>query len=455
MIAFMTLLCLGAVITPVVRGAGTTNYLAWHRGTQTVDADISTWDVLQVMQGVSAATGWNVYLDPEAIRPVSAKFSGLPVGEALHALLENLNFVVVPQSNAPSQLYVYRTARRQATQLVVPVHKKAEPIPNQLVVVLKPGSKTKIEDLARQLGAKIIGRMDAQNAYLLEFTDAAATDAARQQLLANPDVAAVDYNYPVESPPVAAGIASSTPDLKLNPATNSNCQLVIGLIDTPVQSLGSNLNAFMKSQIRVAGDAQIPTDQITHGTAMAQTILDSIGSKTGGSTSVQILPVDVYGSGESTSTFNVANGIVQAVNNGANIINLSLGSTGDSSVLQGVINSVIKQGIPIYAAAGNSPVTTPTYPAAYPGVIAVTATDNTGKIASYANRGSFIDIAAPGDNVVGFNGQSFMVEGTSTATAFVSGAAAGLADANHACADKAQGLLQQNMPKSSILKSTP
>jgi hypothetical protein len=448
-------LCLAAFFAPQGLRAESTNRLVWHRNSQTVDADISSWDVLQVMQDVSVATGWKVFLDPEAIHPVSAKFSGLPVGEALHAMLGNLNFVVVPQSNAPSQLYVYRSARQQATQLVMPVRKKAEPIPNQLVVVLKPGSKTKIEDLARQLNAKIIGRMDAQNTYLLQFDDPAATQLAREQLAANPDVAAVDNNYPIDPPPVVAGSASSTPDLKLNPATNSNCQLVVGLIDTPVQSLGTNMDAFVKPQIRVAGDAAIPTDQITHGTAMAQTILDSIATKTGGSTSVRILPVDVYGSGESTSTFNVANGIVQAVNNGANIINLSLGGTGDSTVLQGVIDQVVKQGIPVYAAAGNSPVTTPTYPAAYPGVIAVTATDNTGQIASYANRGSFIDIAAPGDNVVGFNGQNYMVEGTSTATAFVSGAAAGLADANHDCASQAQTLLQQNLPKSSILKTTP
>jgi len=45
----------------------------------------------------------------------------------------------------------------------------------------------------------------------------------------------------------------------------------------------------------------------------------------------------------------------------------------------------------------NEPVTTPTYPAAYPGVVAVTATDSTGQIASYANRGSFVDLAISGD----------------------------------------------------------
>ena len=179
---------------------------------------------------------------------------------------------------------------------------------------------------------------------------------------------------------------------------------------------------------------------------MAETILDALQSKTGGSTSVQILPVDVYGNSETTSTFDVANGIVQAVNNGANIINLSLGGTSDSPILHNTITQVSQQGIPIYAAAGNDPVTTPTYPAAYPEVIAVTATDSTGNIASYANRGSFIDMTAPGDNVSSFrwpelsaSKRNFHGDGVR-----MSGAAAGLAWIHRTSAPiKPQSLLQK------------
>jgi len=178
---------------------------------------------------------------------------------------------------------------------------------------------------------------------------------------------------------------------------------------------------------------------------MAETIMGALQAPTGGNTTVKILPVDVYGSGETTTTFDVANGIVQAVNHGADIINLSLGSTGDSQLLHNTINQVVQQGIPVYAAAGNEPVTTPTYPAAYPGVVAVTATDATGQIAPYANRGSFVDLAISGDNIVNYNNQSWFVEGTSTSTAFASGMAAGLADHAHDCADQAQGLLQSSL----------
>ena len=57
---------------------------------------------------------------------------------------------------------------------------------------------------------------------------------------------------------------------------------------------------------------------------------------------------------------------------------------------------------------------------------------------------------APGDNVVPFDGQSWLVEGTSTATAFTTGLAAGLADSHHDCADQAQSLLKQSLGTTSI-----
>jgi hypothetical protein len=452
-VRFCKIILLFALCLPGFARADT---LVWHKNQDRVDADVNTWDVRELLEHVAAATGWHIYLDPGAIRPVSAKFQALPSNQALHALLGDLNYLILPQTNGPSQLYVFRTSRGQATRLIVAPRKKAQPIPNELVVTLKPGSKTKIEDLARALGAKIIGRMDAQNTYLLQFPDDAATQAARASLADNPDVASVDVNYPVDAPPTPDVSQATGPDLKLNPMTNSgNCQLVIGLIDTPVQtqSLPSSYTQFVKPAISVAGPNQIPATTLTHGTAMLETILPALQSKsTGGSSSVTVLPVDVYGNNETTTTFDVANGIVQAVNAGADIMNLSLGSTGDSQLLHNTIIQASQQGVAFFAAAGNEPVTTPTYPAAYPEVVAVSASDPSGALASYANRGSFVKIIAPGDNVVPFDGENYLVEGTSTATAIVSGMAAGLADSAHVCADQAAALLQKSASPTSAIK---
>ena len=106
------------------------------------------------------------------------------------------------------------------------------------------------------------------------------------------------------------------------------------------------------------------------------------------------------------------------------MLNLSLGGPSDSAVLDSVIQQAIAAGIPVYAAAGNQPVSTPTYPAATPGVIAVTATQG-GQLAPYANFGSFVSLAMPGASVVYLGGQAYIVQGTSPATAYATGVAAG------------------------------
>jgi hypothetical protein len=162
---------------------------------------------------------------------------------------------------------------------------------------------------------------------------------------------------------------------------------------------------------------------------MSETIVRGLAlTLKGKESSVRILPVDVYGNRPTTSTFDVAMGIYQAVNKGARIINLSLGSDGDTAFLRRMIQSSHDQGIIFLAAAGNEPVTTPTYPAAYPEVIAVTAGTRQGTVAPYANYGSFVDVIAPGSSIVNFNGQSWLVMGTSASTAYASGAAASFLD---------------------------
>src|SRR5581483_2505651 len=229
--------------------------LVWHKQQDRVDADIESWNVRELLEHVAAATGWHIYLDPGAIHKVSVKFKDLPPGEALQLMLSGLNFVMIPQTNSASQLYVFRTSRRQATRLIMAaIPKSARPIPNQLIVTLKKGSKTKIDDLARALGAKVIGRMDGQNSYLLQFQDNAATQSALQSLANNPDVASVDVNFPVDPPPIAAtaGAGGAEPELKLKPSDNHDCQLMIGLIDTPIQPVSTNLSKFVLPQIHVA-----------------------------------------------------------------------------------------------------------------------------------------------------------------------------------------------------------
>jgi len=419
--------------------------LLWQ--TNRVSADIKSGDLNQVLGQISATTGWRIYVEPDLAHKVSAKFQDLPPSEALRMLLGPVNFALVPETNASPRLFVFRTTMKNATQFVRPAVPadigKARIISNELIVRLKPGAN--IDEIAKLLGAKVIGRIDGLNAYRLQFEDAAATEAARAELASNPDVTSVESNFALDRPadPRLAGSVNPAPlNMQLKPPP-ADGRVIVGVVDTAMQPLCGDLNKFVLKPISVAGTAQLEPGAPSHATAMAETVLRSVQAMTKGSTAVQILPVDVYGPNASTSTFDVASGIVQAVNGGARIINLSLGSQGDSTLLHSVVQDAKKQNIPVFAAAGNEPVTTPFYPAAYPEVTAVTAIDQ-GKVASYANRGSFVSLGTPGTSVVCYEGANYFVVGTSAASAFASGIAAGYMDSTQNGVSQMQSFMQSS-----------
>jgi hypothetical protein len=425
------------------------NTLNWETNRNRVSADIKAGKLIPLLEQIASVTGWQVFLEPGATCAVSAKFERLPPGEALHLLLRDLNFALVPATNASPKLFVFSSSMENATQSVRPANPaeagaKGKVIPNELIVRLKPGAK--IDDLAKLLGAKVIGRIDSLNAYRLQFEDQAAADAARQQLASNPDVASVDSNFSIDRPATPVGAQGANvpppPQLQLKPPP-SDGRVIVGLVDTALQPLGNGLDSFLLKAISVAGDAQPDPNNPTHGTSMAETILRSVAAMTKGSSSVQILPVDVYGPNASTTTFDVGGGIAKAVNGGANPINLSLGSAGDSPFLDSIIQDASSKNIVFIAAAGNTPVTTAFYPAAYSGVMAVTAIDQ-GQLASYANRGSFVSLGAPGTSIIYFNNQAYYVMGTSASAAFISGIAAGYMDSTHNSVSQMQAFLRSN-----------
>lgn len=431
------------------RAANTTNSLVWNAAADNVSADIHGEPLWPLLEDIAHQTGWHIFVEPTAARNVDVKFTGLSSGEALKKLLGDLNFAYVPQTNQASQLYVFLTSRENATRAVnveAPKTAKAKQkhIPNELLLKVKPG--TDIDALAKAIGAKVIGRDDKLGLYRLQFADAADADAALGTLKNNSDVAQVDYNY-IYDPPVAPQPLANAPvgpvSLTLNPPGNSG-RMIVGLVDTSIQSLGADLDKFILQPISIAGSADVSSTDPTHATSMAITILRAMAAQ-GGNTSAQILPVDVYGADSLASTWNVALGVQAAVNGGATVLNLSLGGTTDSPILASVIQQAIANGIIVFAAAGNQPVTTPTYPAADSGVYGVAATQG-GQLASYSNYGSFISLALPGTSVVYMGNQAYVVQGTSPATAYATGIAAGTKSGTSMTWSQILAAMQQKFP---------
>jgi len=409
--------------------------IQYDRESNQLSVEATGQSLFEVLAQLAARTGWHIFVEPDSNPPVRTKFEDLGVGPAIDALVGKMNYALVPQGEGPTKLYVFRTSRDQAT---LEVRAAADTAPKvtirrigtDLIVTVEPG--TDIEALAKRLGAKVAGQIPGTNTYRLTFESEAAAESARTELASEPGVKGVDYNYVVERPTSPRSIEQGPmPPVKLslNPPANDD-RIVVGLVDTGVQTLGGDLDQFLLPSKSIAGEAALPTDQMTHGTSMAETILRSIEQASGGGTSVQILPIDIYGANPSSSSFDVAMGIAAAVNGGADILNLSLGSYSGASYLEQVIQDASKAGVVIFAAAGNDPVTNPVYPAAYSEVIAVTAVQGD-QLAPYANRGDFVDMAAPGASIVYFNGQPYVINGTSPAAAYASGLAGAMAESQN------------------------
>ncbi len=406
------------------------DYIRWDRERQRVDASVQKWDTMQVLRRVATATRWQVYVEPGIKQILPTRFRNLSEGDALQRLLGDLNFAHLPPSNGVPRLFVFRTKREDATLPVRGLEgAQARIIEDELILKLKPGES--IDEVAKRLGATVTGRLDDKNAYRLKFKDADQARAARESLLKDSSVASVDYNYSILQPESADGLNAPAPRFSLQPkAPADGKEVIIGLIDSAVQPKEGKFANFLLEPISVASGSQAASETPTHGTAMTETILNGLASvlEKNSATTVKILPVDVYGDSATTSTFDVAIGIYKAVNAGAKIINLSMGSEGESSLLHEVVQSSHDQGVIFFAAAGNEPVTTPVHPAAWPETTAVTALDRSGAVASYANRGDFVKAGGPGTVLISFNDQTYVISGTSASTAYVSGVAAALAE---------------------------
>jgi hypothetical protein len=415
--------------------ASATNDLVWRKSGG-IDASIDNWPLKKLLSRLSSVTGWKIYTDPEIDASISVKFAKLSQSDALKLLLGRANYALVPDSRNGAKLYVYDSSMSKATAFVSPdgTGKPTNWISNELILTLAPGSKQDVDKLAAELGGKVVAKSDGLNAYRLQFADAQSAQDAREKLAARQGFDTQD-NYSFDRPTAPAAASSSLASMfPIDPKPVSRGdQVTVALVDTPIQPLDGKMKDFILPSVHVTDTPDsLPSDP-THATSMAETLLNSMVFTKGASSdssklgNVRLLPIDIYGNSDSTTTFEVAQGLYKAIQSGAQVVNMSLGGTGDSPMVDYLLDAAKQKQIMVFAAAGNTPTTDATWPAANPNAIAVTAADPDGEISSYANRGSFVDVKAPGSSRIYYNGQTYISTGTSTATAFVSGQAAGLA----------------------------
>jgi serine protease len=155
-----------------------------------------------------------------------------------------------------------------------------------------------------------------------------------------------------------------------------------------------------------------PNDQNGHGTHVSGTIAQTTNNSAdvaGLAHNCSIMPVQVLDYSGSGSSDVVADGIDFARQNGADVINMSLGSSSSSDILRTACDDAAAAGVVVLAASGNSGLATVFYPAAYDSVIAVGAVDYAGNLAYYSNYGDGQELVAPGgDTTVDLNGDGYV-----------------------------------------------
>ncbi|MCW5314888.1 S8 family serine peptidase [Nostoc sp. KVJ3] len=159
---------------------------------------------------------------------------------------------------------------------------------------------------------------------------------------------------------------------------------------------------------------------------------------TGIAYNAKIMPVKVLDSSGSGDDTTISKGIHYAVDNGANVINLSLGSVFPDDILKSAIEYASGKGVTVVMAAGNDGSSSPDYPASYASTsgIAVGAVDRNNQMADFSNRSGTQPISyvtAPGVDVYSSipNNQYATYSGTSMASPYVAGVVALMLSANH------------------------
>ena len=210
--------------------------------------------------------------------------------------------------------------------------------------------------------------------------------------------------------------------------TTGGPETVVAILDTGVDLGHPDLQgSFVPGYDFVNGDGD-PSDDQGHGTLVAGVVAARTNNGLGGvgaCSGCSLMPVKVIAGNGSGSASDIAAGIRWAADNGADVINMSFTLSGPDDGVAAAIAYAQGRGALIVAAAGNAGTADVTFPAAYPGVLSVTATDQADERYSWSSYGGWVRLAAPGCSVAtGAGGTYSDFCGTSSATALVSGLAA-------------------------------
>jgi thermitase len=332
--------------------------------------------------------------------------------------------------------------------------------------------------------------LNSSGIYLLRLNDPAATEAVIERMEADtataqdgrqvPRFRYVEPNFTTDVPegnPRHRARAGGEPIPSTDPApysnqyainmlglscahqTNEGAGTTVAVLDTGVQSDHPELSGSLVPGYDFIGDNGNPDDagngvdddgdgeideMVGHGTHVAGIVHLSAPE-------AEIMPMKVLDSDGTGNVFVIAEAVQRAIDNGADVVNMSLGSSGESELLADIVEDLAREveddddddgddadddvpaisgvppaGVAVVASAGNENVSTEHYPAAHGEAVAVASVGEGEVKSEFSNFGTWVDVAAPGEEIHSLfpASQYASWDGTSMAAPFVAGQAA-------------------------------
>jgi hypothetical protein len=306
-----------------------------------------------------------------------------------------------------------------------------------------PASFEAAREGAKKHGVAILDEDEQLLALRLGFGNAAQIEDLLNEL--DPSDYAADANYVVFAPPDPSLATPKNPGQDIVPFENRarawlgiegdnpdwGKGVTIAILDSGVVNDGAFAPAQVQS-IALHGGGESYAGVFGHGTAVASVAAGNDPAALGIAPAADLLSYEITDASGQSDSFTLARAIYDAVDKGADIINVSMGSYGDSSLMRNAVEFASANGVLVVASAGNAGLDRLAYPAAYPGVVSVGAVDALGQHLYYSNASDTLSLAAPGAGVVADwpNVGQVLFSGTSASAPYVSGALAAVMSQN-------------------------
>lgn len=400
---------------------------------------------LQAILERFAEEGVSVWCDPSIDVRVTGSCRSAPLEEALNALFEPFAYVAVWETDPGGQrttprlveLQVFRPGERERVRpleqkhrlRVVEAKSPSGPVlyvADELLVRPKPGvPPAAFEGWLRSIGAEIVDLYRPLGVYRLRLPRGSNIPMLAEIFRTHAVVEAVEPHFAARLPSPSGGEPHLNQGETLRPPASVPSRTgaaPLAVLDSGIRSM-ADLEGFVAGRFDALFPDRAPDDPVGHGTQMALVAAGLVRPLGAAETTEApaVLAIRAFDDAGVTSNFALFRAIDYALQGGARVLNVSWGTPAHSAFLAEAIRYAQTKGLLIVAAAGNEPTGTPMYPAAYPGVLAVSAMQADGRLWERSNRGDFVSIAAPGlaSFPIGYQGPPGSYAGTSIASALV------------------------------------